>query len=83
MIAPATLERQGDVLRFAVQSCGGLLKKGVLRFALQSYGGLLKKGVLRFAVQSYGGLQGYLAHMKTLPPLGPPRGPRRSPTVGS
>ena len=29
------------------------------------------------------GLQGYLAHQKALPPLGPAQGPRRSPTVWS
>ena len=29
------------------------------------------------------GLQGYLAHMKTHPPLGPPYVPRYSPSVGS
>jgi len=28
-------------------------------------------------------LQGYLAHKKTPNPLGPPEGPRHSPTVGS
>jgi len=28
-------------------------------------------------------VQGYLAHKKTPPPLGPPKGPRHSPTVGS
>ena len=28
-------------------------------------------------------LQGYLAHKKQRPPLGPPKGPRHSPTVGS
>ena len=28
-------------------------------------------------------LQGYLAHTKTPPPLGPPWGPRHRPTVGS
>jgi len=28
-------------------------------------------------------LQGYLAHKKRRPPLGPPQGPRHSPTVGS
>ena len=28
------------------------------------------------------GLQGYLAHKKALTPLGPPHGPRHSPTVG-
>ena len=30
-----------------------------------------------------GFLQGYLAHKKPPPPLGPPQGPRHSPTVGS
>ena len=29
------------------------------------------------------GVQGYLAHKKHLPPLGPPQGPRHGPTVGS
>ena len=28
-------------------------------------------------------LQAYLDHKKLLPPLGPPQGPRHSPTVGS
>ena len=28
-------------------------------------------------------VQGYLAHKKQPPPLGPPQGPRYSPTVGS
>jgi len=28
-------------------------------------------------------VQGYLAHKKPPPPLGPPYGPRRRPTVGS
>ena len=28
-------------------------------------------------------VQGYLAHTKQHPPLGPPKGPRHSPTVGS
>ena len=38
-------------------------------------------GALRDAQRSF--LQGHLAHKKTSPCLGPPWGPRHSPTVGS
>ena len=34
------------------------------------------------ACHSVHGLQGYLAHKKQPPPLGPPKDPRHSPTVG-
>ena len=37
---------------------------------------------LKWPVGSYA-LQGYLAHKKQPPPLGPPQEPRHGPTVGS
>jgi hypothetical protein len=40
-----------------------------------------RKGYSR--IRTHLALQGYLAHKKHPPPLGPPQGPRRSPTVGS
>ena len=39
--------------------------------------------ILFLAIRGQEASQGYLAHKKELPPLGPPKGPEQSPTVES